>query len=134
MTESNSKDKILESLLTYLPNTASTVSRILDMLTAIGHNDEITREEIDKLLDNIDKTIKLITPLASLIPDISEASDDKDLSEIYKNAIMELLSGLRVLIGWVKDSEKPESDLKKSVDHLFSSSKTILEIVNILTK
>ncbi|RPE03299.1 hypothetical protein [Paenibacillus polymyxa] len=133
MANSQYSKQIVESLLTYLPETATTLNRINELIQNVNLIEEGgANQDFREILNNMENVIALITPLVKLPADMNLGPEDVELYTTYQLIAAILLEGLGNLLHWIRDKGKNEDDLKNAIDLLFKASQRITELVEIL--
>jgi|GEM_PF-6153698 len=144
MERSQLVDLLTNSLLTYLPEAAVSLSSIIETLQTITVSD--TEPDLSDLLSKIKHIMQnATTPLLANATEFVEmvevsgsiTDEENELYNRYSNAMHALMDGVNGLIDWIRDvkDEKGSNDkLSESIDSLFESSQLILNLVEELTK
>lgn len=135
------RQDIVDSLLQYLPEVATSLVNLVNNLQAlINSNDPRNKEAVFKIINQLESlltTLKLSSESVDVAKSdmgLYETDNIIELVELHTESLRNILLGITTMVKWVKNEAEPEGKLRESVDLLFRGGQQVIELVNKITK
>lgn len=126
---------LINSLLSYLPEISTPLVNLVTYLNGAIEKDEArNKETYSNILRELEHLVTTLNRLFEYVENNTLVTG-LELEEytLYKNFLINLTKGIKLMLAWMQDENEPEEKLKESVDMLFAAGQQILELVNRIT-
>ncbi len=131
----NSREEIIKSLLTYLPDISESLYKIVNLLKELNEKDIHEYPFGEHFVEQFGKITNLLQSVIEKVPPNIDVDDcDKDLFNQYIKTIRIIIVGIKILLDCFTSEQMSQDELEKSIDLLFTGGQEMINLVNKLTQ
>jgi len=136
MSALNSREKVIQSLLGYLPSISDSLNKIVNKLQeVINGSISVDDEAVKQLIKELGTLIPILESVIEEVPLKSEKTlDNSDIMEQYQTSLKTITIGIAHMIRWMENNKETDVILEKAINILFDGGQQIIKLVNILTE